>query len=172
MGSYIGINVQLVGYSRSQSKMEFVDHGFPGYRSKQLCCCEIFQCAACLGRGLFGMRLGNREIRWVTACEKLRLSCYDISKERIEQAKINAGKANVSSQLNFEVGDVHTLELGVKKYDVVIIEGALHHFYSIVTVLDKVKMGLKEEGLLILNEYVGLPASTGRKRSSKRRIEY
>ena len=98
---------------------------------------------------------GNREIRWVSVCEKLRLSCYDISKERIEQAKINAGNANVSSQLNFEVGDVHTLELGVKKYDVVIIEGALHHFRSIVTVLDKVKRGLKDEGLFIVNEYVG-----------------
>ena len=98
---------------------------------------------------------GNREIRWVTACEKLRLSCYDISKERIEQAKINAAYAYVSSQLNFEVGDVHTLELGEKKYDVVNIEGALHHFRSIGTVLDKVRRWLKDEGILIVNEYVG-----------------
>jgi SAM-dependent methyltransferase len=102
-----------------------------------------------------GCGSGNREIRWVSACEKLRLSCYDISKERIEQARKNAGNANVSSQLNFEVGDVHTLELGIKKYDVVIIEGALHHFHSIGTVLEKVKKGLKGEGIFIVNEYVG-----------------
>ncbi len=102
-----------------------------------------------------GCGSGNREIRWVSACKKLRLSCYDISKERIEQAKINAGNADVSSQLNFEVGDVHTLELGVKKNDVVIIEGALHHFHSIVRVLDKVRKSLKDEGIFIVNEYVG-----------------
>jgi ubiquinone/menaquinone biosynthesis C-methylase UbiE len=102
-----------------------------------------------------GCGSGNREIRWVTACEQLRLSCYDISGERIEQARINAGRANVSSQLSFEVGDVHTLELGLKKYDVVLIEGALHHFHSIVAVLDKVRGWLKNEGILIVNEYVG-----------------
>src|SRR5208283_337152 len=98
---------------------------------------------------------GNREIRWVTACENLRLSCYDISKERIEQARINAANANLSSKLSFEVGDVHTLEFGSEKYDVVIIEGALHHFHSIVRVLDKVRKSLKEEGIFIVNEYVG-----------------
>ncbi len=98
---------------------------------------------------------GNREIRWAMACENLKLSCYDISKDRIEQAKINAGNANVSSQLSFEVGDVHALELGSEKYDVVIIEGALHHFHSIVRVLDKVRKSLKDEGIFIVNEYVG-----------------
>ncbi len=102
-----------------------------------------------------GCGAGNREIRWVTACENLRLSCYDISKERIEQARINAANANVSSQLSFEVGDVHALELGSEKYDVVIIEGALHHFHSIVRVLDKVRKSLKDEGMFIVNEYVG-----------------
>jgi ubiquinone/menaquinone biosynthesis C-methylase UbiE len=91
----------------------------------------------------------------VSACQNLSLSCYDISKERIEQAKINARNANVNSQLDFKLGDVHTLELGVGKYDVVIIEGALHHFHSIATVLDKVRRGLKEKGILIVNEYVG-----------------
>ena len=98
---------------------------------------------------------GNREMRWTTACENLRLYCYDISKERIEQARINAVNANVSSQLSFEVGDVHALELGSEKYDVVIIEGALHHFHSIVRVLDKVRKSLKDEGMFIVNEYVG-----------------
>jgi ubiquinone/menaquinone biosynthesis C-methylase UbiE len=102
-----------------------------------------------------GCGSGNREIRWVLACEKLRLSCYDISKERIEQAKINAANADLISRLSFEVGDVHTLELGVKKYDVVIIEGALHHFRSIGTVLDNVRRWLKDEGIFVVNEYVG-----------------
>ena len=102
-----------------------------------------------------GCGSGNREIRWVSACEKLSLFCYDISMERIEQARINAGNANLSSRLNFEVGDVHTLELGVKKYDVVIIEGALHHFRSIGAVLGKVRRWLKDEGIFIVNEYVG-----------------
>ena len=98
---------------------------------------------------------GNREIRWATACDNLRLYCYDISKDRIEQARINAGNANVSSQLSFEVGNVHTLELGLRKYDVVLTEGALHHFRSIVTVLDKVRRCLKDEGIFIVNEYIG-----------------
>ena len=102
-----------------------------------------------------GCGSGNREIRWVSACEKLRLFCYDISKERIDQARINAGNANLSSRLHFEVGDVHTLELGVRKYDVVIIEGALHHFRSIGTVLDNVRRTLKDDGIFIVNEYIG-----------------
>ena len=57
--------------------------------------------------------------------------------------------------MNFAVGDVHSLELGSKRYDVVIIEGALHHFHSIITVLDKVQKSLKGEGIVIVNEYVG-----------------
>ncbi|MGA7160784.1 MAG: methyltransferase domain-containing protein, partial [Bacteroidota bacterium] len=86
---------------------------------------------------------------------KLNLFCYDISKERIKEDRTNAGIANLSTRLSFEVSDVHDVDLGLNKHDIVIIEGALHHFYSIGTVLDKVSRGLKEEGIFIVNEYVG-----------------
>ncbi len=131
--------------------------GFPDIDHYRYVSEKYLNSGRCLTGVSLGCGSGNREIQWALACEKLKLSCYDISKERIRQAKINADIANLSSRLSFEVGDVHKIDLGLKKHDVVIIEGALHHFHSIVTVLNKIHRGLKDGGIFIVNEYVGPP---------------
>lgn len=102
-----------------------------------------------------GCGSGNREIRWVSVCKNLRLTGIDVSKERIEQARINAQNAGVGSKTSFEVADVHALDPGEKRYDVVIVEGALHHFHAIGNVLDKIRVSLRDNGIFIVNEYVG-----------------
>ncbi|MGA7160102.1 MAG: methyltransferase domain-containing protein [Bacteroidota bacterium] len=129
--------------------------GFPDIDHYRYVSDKYLNTDRCLTGLSLGCGSGNRELQWVLACEKLKLFCYDISKERIKQARTNAGIANLSSRLSFDVGDVRAVDLGFKKHDVVIIEGALHHFYSIDTVLDKVRKGLKDEGVFIANEYVG-----------------
>ena len=102
-----------------------------------------------------GCGTGNREVRWVSACETLRLSCYDISKERIRQAGANAKAASVDSRLTFAVGDVHTLDLGLKMHDIAIVEGALHHFHPMISALEKIGRSLKDDAIFVVNEYVG-----------------
>jgi SAM-dependent methyltransferase len=44
---------------------------------------------------------------------------------------------------------------GHDRYDMIIVEGALHHFYPMRSTLLKIKELLKPEGLLIANEFVG-----------------
>ncbi|MFA6541709.1 MAG: class I SAM-dependent methyltransferase [Bacteroidota bacterium] len=102
-----------------------------------------------------GCGSGNREIKWVQACETLNLVGYDISKERINQAKENAVKNNLDKRLKFELADVYSCDFGVNKYDLIIFEGSLHHFHSLHMLVERVKIGLKQNGILIVNEYVG-----------------
>ena len=102
-----------------------------------------------------GCGTGRQEIKWALACDRLRLSGVDISRKRIAQARANAEEAGLTARLTFDVADVNSLELGRKKYDVVLIEGALHHFFPISAVLDNVKEALSDDGVFILNDYIG-----------------
>jgi len=102
-----------------------------------------------------GCGAGSREVRWTQVCERLKLTCCDISRERISQARANAAEAGLADRLSFKVADVNSMELGRKVYDLILIEGALHHFFPISSVLEKVAEALRDNGLFILNDYIG-----------------
>ena len=44
-------------------------------------------------------------------------------------------------------------EIQKKTYDLIMFDSSLHHFYAISEVLSLVKEGLKDDGILLINEY-------------------
>lgn len=82
------------------------------------------------------------------------VKCIDFSDKLLDKARSNAEGMNLKN-ITFEVADVNRLTLPSNVYDVVLFHSALHHFKNVPYLLDQVKQSLKENGLLIINEYVG-----------------
>ncbi len=102
-----------------------------------------------------GCGTGAKEILWADTRKFSVIDAYDLSLPRIEQARSSAAKSRLSQRLNFQVGDVHRLELPPASYDVVIFDNSLHHCSPLDTVLKNVSGWMKAGGILVFNEYVG-----------------
>ena len=58
--------------------------------------------------------------------------------------------------MKFICEDVNSMEITSNYYDVVFFQASLHHFNNIKSFTEnRIKMALKEKGLLVINEYVG-----------------
>ncbi|MCX5727204.1 MAG: class I SAM-dependent methyltransferase [Candidatus Saganbacteria bacterium] len=80
---------------------------------------------------------------------------YDISQEAIDVAKSKAKEMGILEKVNYEVKDINSIKLEKEYYDVVFFSMSLHHIENLEHVLGEVNSALKEDGFLILNEYVG-----------------
>lgn len=97
---------------------------------------------------------GGNEIRWAETGIFERIDACDLSSPRIASAIDLAEQKKLAGIVKFKVGDLGEIT-GDNLYDLVITEGALHHFYPMRAALEKIKSLLKPGGLLIVNEFVG-----------------
>jgi ubiquinone/menaquinone biosynthesis C-methylase UbiE len=102
-----------------------------------------------------GCGTGSREVNWVRACTTLNLVGCDISPQRIAQAQENARKCGVESRLTFLVANVYDVDFCEEKYDLIVFEGSLHHLHSHHELFQKIHRGLKRNGILVVNDFVG-----------------
>ncbi len=98
---------------------------------------------------------GNREIEWARTGSFITLDAFDISSTRIQKAKKTAEEKLLENITNFFVADVKNFSFQKEYYDIVIAEGALHHFSDVKEVVKKIYESLKPGGFLILNDFVG-----------------
>ncbi len=109
--------------------------------------------------GLVAMSLacgtGHREIEWAKLGVFERLDGFDLSETRIEHAKRRAREEGLDGVLDFRVADVYELAGDKGSYDVVIAEQSLHHFAPMRKILGAIDDLLREEGLFLIDEYVG-----------------
>lgn len=98
---------------------------------------------------------GETEIRIAKTGSVRRIDGYDISRERIDFATARSREEGVGEIAFFHVADV--LKTGIREdsYDVVLAEGALHHFTPLHAVYDKIFRALKGGGYLVINDFVG-----------------
>lgn len=79
----------------------------------------------------------------------------DLSQNRVNKGNeraLNSGLNNIK----FVIGDVNNLSLENDKFDVIMFDNSLHHFKNITSFLPQIiNKFLKDEGLLIINEYIG-----------------
>jgi SAM-dependent methyltransferase len=101
-----------------------------------------------------GCGSGGNEMRWAETGLFKNIDACDISPQRIAKAHAGAEQKNLAGILNFSIGDMGAIT-GTGTYDLVIAEGALHHFYPMRAALEKINSLLKPGGLLIVNEFVG-----------------
>jgi len=103
-----------------------------------------------------GCGTGTHEIRFAGFSEHFsRIDAYDVSPDRIAVAKQGARDAGLNDVLRFQVADVRILELPPNTYDVLIAINALHHITPLEPAILRFKAALKQNGLILLRDYVG-----------------
>jgi SAM-dependent methyltransferase len=101
-----------------------------------------------------GCGTGVREKRWAETGRFAGIDGFDLSAPRIEAARELARSSGLTDVLRFEVADVFNTEID-STYDVVIVEGSLHHFSPLETILEQIQLLLRDDGYLLVNEFVG-----------------
>lgn len=81
--------------------------------------------------------------------------CCDISDISLEKAKVRAQEKDLNN-INFKVQDVNKFSFAPNTYDVIFFRASLHHFKNIEQLIgESIKKALKENGFLIIDEYIG-----------------
>lgn len=80
--------------------------------------------------------------------------CVDLSENILEEAKQISVDRGLENMI-YESIDINSINLKANNFDLVLFHSSLHHFKNIDTLLQKVDIALKPDGLLIINEYVG-----------------
>jgi SAM-dependent methyltransferase len=97
---------------------------------------------------------GGNEMRWAATGLFEHMDAIDLSAPRIAAARAAAERGKLAGILNFQVSDM-ALVSGESIYDLVIADGALHHFHPMRTTLEMLRRLLKPGGLLVVNDFVG-----------------
>jgi len=80
---------------------------------------------------------------------------YDISAEAIKFANKNAKKNKLDKILNFKTVDVKNLMIPKNSFDIIMTFHSLHHFSNLDKLYKQINNALKDDGLFIINEYIG-----------------
>ncbi len=98
---------------------------------------------------------GNHELKIAALNPTFKIIGYDLSKSWIEIANKKAIAQN-SSNASFYVEDVCDLKLKNESVDYFLFNSSLHHFRDIQKFITlKILPALKQNGLIIINEYIG-----------------
>lgn len=98
------------------------------------------------GNGQLERRLASRGV--FEHCD-----AFDLSPDLVERARRNAGEH--AGKLHYRVDDANTMKLPPGTYDAVWFNSALHHVEALEHACQEVNRSLREDGLVIVNEYVG-----------------
>lgn len=79
---------------------------------------------------------------------------WDISDHAIDTAR-RLAEAEGRDDIHYAVRDANTAEIAAERYDAIWFNNSLHHIEALERVCENVARGLKPDGWLFLNEYVG-----------------
>jgi 2-polyprenyl-3-methyl-5-hydroxy-6-metoxy-1,4-benzoquinol methylase len=98
--------------------------------------------------------VGNREIKLAESKHFCEVLGIDLSRESIQEANRKVGEKGLSN-IQFEQADFYSFDLKEEYYDVIVFYSALHHFKNIESVAARISKALKNDGIVVLCEYVG-----------------
>lgn len=103
-----------------------------------------------------GSGISNREIELAENSTIFKeVVCVDIADNLLKTAAENATKKGLTN-IKFITKNIYKFDFKENEYDIVFFKSSLHHFDNIENFLTtKIRTTLKEEGLLIINEFVG-----------------
>jgi len=96
----------------------------------------------------------SHELKFARYPQFKKVICIDFSEKLLGEAKTNATKNEISN-IEFIVNDVDKFKINSLSYDVILFHSSLHHFKHIPKLLERVYLGLKDDGILLINDYVG-----------------
>ena len=80
---------------------------------------------------------------------------FDIAQRAIEIAKEKAREMDILEKVHYEALDLNNITLEKNRYDVVFCSMSLHHIVNLERLFREIEKSLKDDGLLIINEYIG-----------------
>lgn len=86
-------------------------------------------------------------------CKKFE--AFDISAEAVDKAKQLIIKENLADRVSYGVMDFNKEKLKENYYDVIFGAASIHHIENLEFFFKQANGALKQDGLLIINEYVG-----------------
>ena len=95
-----------------------------------------------------------KEIKYAKHSQFKLVECFDMSSEQVRIAQENYRKNSLKNMI-FNVNDLANFKFKENHYDVIVFDMILHHIKDPRNILKKVKFSLKNDGLLLINEYVG-----------------
>lgn len=102
-----------------------------------------------------GCGTGTLEIKFSKFdCFRL-IEAFDLSERAIFEAVQKANQSGIGNIIRFFTGDVDNFEFGLSNYDMILLNGCLHHFEDLEHLLLRMKKALTPEGMIVVNEYVG-----------------
>ncbi|MFV0592318.1 MAG: class I SAM-dependent methyltransferase [Draconibacterium sp.] len=101
-----------------------------------------------------GCGVGNREIKFAESNMFEEVVGIDLSMDLIEDARKKVAEKKLNN-IVFEQADFYNYKLKRNYFDVVLFHSSLHHFKQIDKIAERVKESLKDNGILVLNEYAG-----------------
>jgi len=103
-----------------------------------------------LGSGSCG-----HEIELAAYSQFKEITCVDLAQNRLDEAQEDAKRKNLHN-LNFICSDIEHFDFQESHYDIVLFNSSLHHFEEVEKLLkEKIKPALKNNGYLVINEFVG-----------------
>ncbi len=88
----------------------------------------------------------------------LEIDAVDPSLEMIEVARQNAEKNNLSSRVNFSLGNALTLPFDDGYFDLVICHSVFHHLQQPVKAFNEIYRVVKKDGAFIIRDLIRPPA--------------
>lgn len=101
-----------------------------------------------------GCGTGEKEIKIASMPKVKRLDAFDIAEKRIAIANEKAKSKNLDNII-FIVADIENFTPQENFYDVILFDSFLHHVQDIDKILIRFLTSLKDDGILVINEYVG-----------------
>jgi len=102
-----------------------------------------------------GCGTGHRELKWAAGGKFSVIDAYDLSEQRIRFAAEAAEKEGFGDIIHYHVGDIYTADISRNHYDIILLEQSLHHFSPVEALLVRLNTLLKQDGLVVVNEFVG-----------------
>lgn len=102
-----------------------------------------------------GCGVGQNEIAWAEMGIFKQIDAFDISQNRIKQAIKAAAQKGFEKILRFSTADAQKVDLSNSRYDLILFEGSLHHFYPVKEILQRANSHLKPDGYLVVYDFVG-----------------
>lgn len=101
-----------------------------------------------------GCGTGSKELKFSNFKNFCLIEAFDISPKRIAIAKETAERMGVKNII-YSVSDAILFNFEKNKYDVIVFDSFLHHIKNLDEILAQVYNSLKQDGIFIINEYVG-----------------
>jgi ubiquinone/menaquinone biosynthesis C-methylase UbiE len=86
-------------------------------------------------------------------CKKV--DALDNSANSIKIAKQSSSNLKLDPYINYEQKDINRLTLEKDKYNIVFIGAAAHHFENLEHIFKELQKGLKNNGIITINEFIG-----------------